>query len=35
MNQNAYGNAFSVKGHLWAQTLLYMKLTALLLVVAC
>ncbi|MBX2922407.1 MAG: TonB-dependent receptor [Chitinophagaceae bacterium] len=35
MNQNAYGNAFSVKGHLWAQTLLYMKLTALLLFVAC
>lgn len=35
MNQNAYGNALSVKGHLWAQTLLYMKLTALLLFVAC
>jgi TonB-linked SusC/RagA family outer membrane protein len=35
MNQNAYGNAFLQKRHVWAQTLLYMKLTALLLFVAC
>lgn len=35
MNQNAYGNAFSIKRHVWAQTLLCMKLTALLLFVAC
>ncbi len=35
MNQTAYGNAFYIKRHLWAQTLLCMKLTALLLFVAC
>ncbi len=35
MNQNAYGNTFFAKRYLWAQTLLYMKLTALLLFVAC
>ncbi|MCO5238415.1 MAG: TonB-dependent receptor [Chitinophagaceae bacterium] len=35
MNQNAYGNAFFIKRYVWAQTLLYMKLTALLLFVAC
>ncbi len=35
MNQNAYGNAFMSKRHRWAQTLLYMKLTALFLLIAC